>query len=116
MNDRSSAGAGAPALDRAQLAQEGTHGHGLVRVLLRAGAEVGEDLTCLRLAVCVMRVEDVPLGIRAVQSRAEHVAHRRRGDLVDAQTRARTRTDQDEVLDQAGIVAHDLLSDHPAHR
>ena len=26
-----------------------------------------------------------------------------------------TRT-RDEALDQAGIVAHDLLSDHPAHR
>ena len=109
-------GRGAPALDRAQLAQEGTHGHGRVRVLLRAGAEAGEDLACFRFAVCVMRVEDISLGIRAVQSRAEHVAQRRGGDLVDALARARTRTDQDEALDQAGIVAHDLLSDHPAHR
>ena len=46
----------------------------------------------------------------------EHVAECRGGDLVDAQARARTCTDQDNALDQAGIVAHDLLSDHPAHR
>ena len=35
---------------------------------------------------------------------------------MSVQARARTCTDQDKALDQLGIVAHDLLSDHPAHR
>lgn len=116
MWDRSSAGGSAPAFDRTQLAQERRDGHCLVRVLRGARTEAAEDLVRHRFAAGVVRVENVALGILALQRRPEHVTECRGGDLVDAEARARTRPDQYEALDQFGVVPHDLLRDHPAHR